>query len=352
MNPGTTGVSASNPSVPVRRRGPRGVQLEEVVEAADALLARGLKPTIERVRQHLGGGSPNTVSPLLDVWFERLSARVAGVAVPTEDDLPANLRSAWNHAKHEALTLATQMLQEDRAALEQGRAQLSADQAEMTRREDQWVATNTAIEKALTETRAASEALRSELVSAQGELATLRSRYDADVEKLRKSLESERLGLVAVRAEREKALQAREEAWRQERQSLEAREVAHERRFLAEIDQARQSAKQLESELAKERKRRVQGEEAAAVERKTSWAALEELKQADRNLRDEMKSQAVGISLARGQVESLGEKLAAVQLQLVSEAAAHEQTRATLAQAIAAVGQRAPPKRQRSGLQK
>ncbi|WP_353506231.1 DNA-binding protein [Variovorax brevis] len=48
------------------RRGPRGVQLEEVVEAADQLLALGLKPTIERVRQRLGGGSPNTVSPLLD----------------------------------------------------------------------------------------------------------------------------------------------------------------------------------------------------------------------------------------------------------------------------------------------
>lgn len=34
MNPGTTGVSASDPTGPVRRRGPRGVQLEEVVEAA------------------------------------------------------------------------------------------------------------------------------------------------------------------------------------------------------------------------------------------------------------------------------------------------------------------------------
>lgn len=62
MNPGTTGVSASNPTVPVRRRGPRGVQLEEVVEAADALLGQGLKPTIERVRQQLGGGSPKDES--------------------------------------------------------------------------------------------------------------------------------------------------------------------------------------------------------------------------------------------------------------------------------------------------
>ena len=151
----------------------------------------------------------------------------------------------------------------------------------------------------------------------------------------------------------ERALEAREEAWRQERQSLEAREVAHEHRFLAEIDQARQSAKQLESELAKERKRRLQGEEAAAVERKASWAALEEAKQADGKLRDELKSQAVALSLARGQGESLGDKLEAVQRQLADEAAAHAQTRSTLAQAIAAVGQRSPPKRQqRSGSQK
>lgn len=92
-----------------------------------------------RVRQHLGGGSPNTISPMLDVWFERLSARVAGVAVPIENDLPPNLRTAWNHAKLEARTLANEALMEERTALEQGRVQLSADQAEMARREEQWV---------------------------------------------------------------------------------------------------------------------------------------------------------------------------------------------------------------------
>ena len=267
--------------------------------------------------------------------------------------MPPNLRNAWNHAKHEARTLANAELRQERTALEQSRAQLSAAQAELERREEQWAATNAAIEKALMETRAASEALRSQLASAQGELATLRSRYDADVDKLRRSLESARLGNAAVQAEREKALQAREETWRQQRQSLEAREVAHERRFLAEFDQARQSAKRLESELAKERKRRLQGEEAAAVERKKNWAALEEAKKSDRNLRDESKAQAIELSLVRGQRESLGEKLEAVQRQLVNEAAAHVQTRATLAQAIAAVGRRSPRKRQqRSGLQK
>ena len=43
----------------------RGVQQEDVWAAADALIAEGLRPTIERVRQKIGRGSPNTVSPML-----------------------------------------------------------------------------------------------------------------------------------------------------------------------------------------------------------------------------------------------------------------------------------------------
>ena len=62
---------SSIPSIP-RPRGRPGIQLEDVCAAADALVAQGLKPTIERVRRHLGGGSPNTVSALLDDWFAKI----------------------------------------------------------------------------------------------------------------------------------------------------------------------------------------------------------------------------------------------------------------------------------------
>jgi hypothetical protein len=55
--------------------------------------------------------------------------------------------------------------------------------------------------------------------------------------------------------------------------------------FLAEVDQARKNAKLLEADLTKERKRRLQVEEAAAVERTTSWVALEEAKRSERKLR-------------------------------------------------------------------
>lgn len=48
-------------------RGPRGVQMDDVWAAADAVLNQGERPTIERVRQQLGRGSPNTVGPMLRV---------------------------------------------------------------------------------------------------------------------------------------------------------------------------------------------------------------------------------------------------------------------------------------------
>jgi len=47
-------------------RASRGVQVDEVWAAADAVLAQGDRPTIERARTHLGRGSPNTVAPMLD----------------------------------------------------------------------------------------------------------------------------------------------------------------------------------------------------------------------------------------------------------------------------------------------
>ena len=50
-------------------KSPRGVQQVDVNAAADELLIDQLKPTIERVRMKLGRGSPNTVGPMLDVWF-------------------------------------------------------------------------------------------------------------------------------------------------------------------------------------------------------------------------------------------------------------------------------------------
>ena len=52
----------------------RGVRPIDVEQAADALLRAGERPTIEKVRARLGTGSPNTINPLLDLWWKKIGA--------------------------------------------------------------------------------------------------------------------------------------------------------------------------------------------------------------------------------------------------------------------------------------
>jgi hypothetical protein len=47
-----------------------------VERAADSLLRSGERPTIDKIRQKLGKGSPNTINPLLDAWWKRLGNRL------------------------------------------------------------------------------------------------------------------------------------------------------------------------------------------------------------------------------------------------------------------------------------
>ncbi len=76
----------------------RGITETDVFTACDALLLAGERPTIERVRQKIGRGSPNTVSPMLDAWFKGLGRRLqdpgAFAAVP---DVPDPVLQAAQH---------------------------------------------------------------------------------------------------------------------------------------------------------------------------------------------------------------------------------------------------------------
>lgn len=57
------------------RRMPR-ITPVDVFEAADAVLKRGHKPTVERVLTRLGRGSANTVNKYLRIYWQTLYARV------------------------------------------------------------------------------------------------------------------------------------------------------------------------------------------------------------------------------------------------------------------------------------
>jgi hypothetical protein len=76
----------------------RGITETDVFSACDALLLAGERPTIERVRQKIGRGSPNTVSPMLDTWFKGLGRRLQdpGAFAPASD-VPNPVMQAAQH---------------------------------------------------------------------------------------------------------------------------------------------------------------------------------------------------------------------------------------------------------------
>jgi hypothetical protein len=49
----------------------------DVQRAADALLRQGTKPSVASLREQLGGGSPNTLTPMLARYWETLGQRLA-----------------------------------------------------------------------------------------------------------------------------------------------------------------------------------------------------------------------------------------------------------------------------------
>jgi hypothetical protein len=92
-----------------------GVTYGDVAQAADALFRARERPTVEKIRAKIGGGSPNTIGPLLDQWWctaaERLEAGPAafhrlpeGVAHICEALWLQALEEGRRHAAHEQQT--------------------------------------------------------------------------------------------------------------------------------------------------------------------------------------------------------------------------------------------------------
>jgi hypothetical protein len=102
------------PPTPPPRCGPptRGINARDVELAADALLRAGERPTIEKIREKIGRGSPNTINPLLDAWWKRLASRL--------DSGPAAFHRLPESVAHLAEALWMQALDDGRrrAALE------------------------------------------------------------------------------------------------------------------------------------------------------------------------------------------------------------------------------------------
>lgn len=222
-----------------------GVPEADVFAAADRVLQRGDRPTVERVRLELGRGSPARVGQLLDAWWDALAKRLAGETRLPE--LPKAAASAftelWRVATDEARTELDAAHAERRAVLDAEQAQWLAEKAEWAARSERAAAE---IERA-NDARARAE---SRLVDLQRLLAQHDRQCADDAEQL-KTL-SMRLGeLDHERREVNERLAAREAAATLEREASVAHIRAVEDRAQTEIDRARQEAKALRGHLDK-----------------------------------------------------------------------------------------------------
>lgn len=258
----------------------RGIQEAQVWQAADALLQDGLRPTIERVRQKIGSGSPNTVSPMLERWFatlgKRLEGRLGGQVDAEAQKLPLAIVQAaqqfWDIARREADQVQVQKVEATRRALELERSVLAQKEADLQEREASFEQARVALDEALASSRQAVAAMEAQMHAQQQESSRLLSDSQAEVRRLRKALDEAVASKEALREKSAMELGAKQRA----ADEAEERHLAHERRLLSEIDRERVAARQAVAGLANEQKARLSEAEAARTALGASQQALQD----------------------------------------------------------------------------
>jgi chromosome segregation ATPase len=136
---------------------------EQIHAAADALVARGEHPTLDKVREEVGGGSYTLLSPALRRWRANRQPTTGLPALPA--NLQGRAESLVRDLWHAAQSAAQAQVAEERTTLEQAQAEAEQTQAAAEQR----------AEEAVQET----DRLRKELEEAKAQLQTAERRAEA-----------------------------------------------------------------------------------------------------------------------------------------------------------------------------
>jgi hypothetical protein len=259
----------------------RRITPSDVFQAADELLLKGHRPTIDRVRMRLGRGSPNTIQEHLDVWWTHLGSRLRDIPGREFPGLPERVGHALQALWNTALDSAHEVLGES----------VSTRERSIVEREGAFEARE---KKFLEEERAATAraaALEESLGLAREQLLAANQRADhleislhgreTECTRLCKRVDSLETDAVDLRGK----LDATVAAHQAERTKLDERHAATEARWLGEVDRARQSIK----EMAKEQQQ--QGKELRAQIGRMQ-KQRDELKQDLQQARSELRTAA------------------------------------------------------------
>ncbi len=294
----------------------KGITETDVHAAADAVLAGGERPTVERVRAHLGTGSPNTVIRWLDTWWQGLGARLAAqhakLALPGAPDEVAALASQW---WGQALTAAQRQAE---AALADERAGLEARGRDLVEQEAAWQAQIHQHAAVAEQARQLLAIAEQRLVDAQL-LAEQQATQIRDLGQQRTSLQAHCERLDNSLATVEERLRQQEDAAVAEREAYTHHIRATEDRAHVEIDRARQETKGAQTQLI-----------ALAQERAVT----------ERLLRQEREDALAAAAVAQRDAGVLRGRAEALEQQLARLADLPATLQATLAQAHGTAGRR------------
>src|SRR5690606_40605394 len=81
------------------------ISKQEIIDAAEQLVAEGVNPSMQAVRERLGGGSFATISPVLREWKEnREATTVAVLEMPS--DVKGDRKSTRLNSSHVKISYA------------------------------------------------------------------------------------------------------------------------------------------------------------------------------------------------------------------------------------------------------
>lgn len=328
----------------LRRTG--GIQEVDVWNAADAMLLDGVRPSVQKVRDRLGRGSPNTVLAYLDSWYKALGSRIrdpgAFSAVSQVPEVIAQAAATvWQHALAHAQEQADAEIAAREAVLAGLRAQAEARVAELEARERM---SQESLQKAQEQAQAAAnlaETLRGELRLHEDRLNRAQADLAGAREELGRARARAEADLAAYQARLDREIQARAES---------------ERHFALEVDRAREAAKALQARLTGAEKENAERstvfqsklselELSLLGERQAAQRAQARASELEMALRSAKSEAAQGAQAAVAREERLTAQIAQLQSEFASiqrEHAAKESARDELLRSlVASVGEKA-----------
>lgn len=255
----------------------RGINEIDVHTAADELVAKGERPTVDRIRAHLGTGSPNTVTRWLETWWKNLGIRLQSKQ-PDLKGAPAVLAELagqwWTLALKHARELELQALSDARQQLAKEYDELRAErQVFADEASDLHAKTDAALQSERLATAQVTE-LHRFIDQLQAQISELSQQRTATLERLDLSESSRQV--LDVR------LHELQELARSERESLIEHARSVEDRALIDIDRARQETKELSAKLSISAKQHAAAQaEAQTMVQQAQATAIAATKDAD-----------------------------------------------------------------------